>query len=120
MRSTTLAAAIGELSDWLEARDIPTVWLTVIPMPVRGGYVQMEPARQAYNDWLMTPGNVWGHRSTAPSSFRIPTGRAGSHPKYWKIVDLFGTPDGIHPADIGYEVMARCAEPAIYEALGVS
>lgn len=115
----TMQAAATELSDWLEARGIPTVWLGIHPFPRVSPYYAVHDAKRvAYNQWLTTPGNVWGDAIDCTPVLQDPANPGTMNPAYWKIVDLFGSPDGLHPNTAGYTTMAECAKPLILDALG--
>lgn len=114
----TVQAAVTELSDWLEARGIPTVWLGIHPFPRVSPYLVHDPVRVAYNDWLTTPGTVWGAAVDCTPVLEDPLNPGTMNPAYWKIVDLFGSPDGLHPNTPGYTAMAECVKPLILDALG--
>ena len=114
-----IQAAVTELSDWLEARGIPTVWMGIHPFP-QGQPRTWRTTRsaQAYNEWLTTPGNVLGHRGRLHARCSQDPANPGTmNPAYWKIVDLFGSPDGLHPNTAGYIAMAECVKPLILDAL---
>lgn len=113
----TMQAAILELSAWLEARGIPTVWLAVHPFPHVSPYQAHDERRLAYNEWLTTPGNVWGSAVDCSPALEDPAIPGTLNRSYWKIVDLFGSPDGVHPNSAGYTAMAECVKPLILDAL---
>ncbi len=113
----SMQAAVTELSAWLEARGIPTVWLGIHPFPYVSPYRQHEDKRVEYNQWLTTPGNVWGQAIDCTPVLEDPTRPGAMDPDYWKIVDLFGSPDGLHPNTAGYTVMAECVKPLVLDAL---
>lgn len=113
----TMQAAISELSAWLEARGIPTVWLGIHPFPHVSPYRQHEPRRLEYNQWLTTPGNVWGQAIDCTPVLEDSARPGTMDPAYWKIVDLLGNPDGLHPNTAGYTVMAECVKPLVLDAL---
>jgi lysophospholipase L1-like esterase len=112
-----LEAAVTELSDWLEARGVPTVWLAIHPFPRRSPYMAADPNRRTYNEWLTTPGNVWGNAIDCTPVLEDPADPGAMNPAYWKIVDIFGNPDGLHPNTAGYIEMAECVKPLILDAL---
>lgn len=112
-----IQAAVTELSDWLEARGIPTVWMGIHPFPRVSPYMAGNSIRQAYNEWLTTPGNVWGDAVDCSPVLQDPANPGTMNPAYWKIVDLFGSPDGLHPNTAGYITMAECVKPLILDAL---
>lgn len=115
----TMQATITELSDWLEARGIPTVWLGIHPFPDVSPYYAVHDAKRVeYNQWLTTPGNVWGDAIDCTPVLEDPANPGTMNPAYWKIVDLFGSPDGLHPNTAGYTAMAECVKPLILDALG--
>lgn len=114
----TMQAAVLELSAWLEARGIPTVWLGIHPFPHVSPYMAHDPRRVAYNEWLTTPGNLWGSAVDCTPVLQDPARPGTMNPAYWKIVDLFGSPDGLHPNTAGYTAMAECVKPLILDALG--
>lgn len=113
----SIQAAVIELSDWLEARGIPTVWLGIHPFPRVSPYMAHNGTRQVYNEWLTTPGNVWGTAVDCTPVLQDPANPGTMSPAYWKIVDLFGSPDGLHPNTAGYTAMAECTKPLILDAL---
>lgn len=113
----SIEAAVTELSDWLAARDIPTVWLGVHPFPHVSPYIVHDPARRAYNEWLTTPGNVHGVAVDCTPVLEDPARPGTMSPAYWKIVDLLGNPDGLHPNTAGYTAMAECVVPLVLDAL---
>jgi lysophospholipase L1-like esterase len=112
-----IQAAVTQLSDWLEARGVPTVWLGIHPFPKVSPYMAHNANRQAYNEWLTTPGNVWGAAVDCTPVLEDPANPGTMNPAYWKIVDLFGSPDGLHPNTAGYTTMAECVKPLILDAL---
>ena len=112
-----IEAAVTQLSDWLEARGVPTVWLGIHPFPKVSPYMAHNANRQAYNEWLTTPGNVWGAAVDCTPVLEDPANPGTMNPAYWKIVDLFGSPDGLHPNTAGYTTMAECVKPLILDAL---
>lgn len=112
-----IQAAVTELSDWLEARGVPTVWLGIHPFPRVSPYMAHDANRQAYNEWLTTPGNVWGSAVDCTPVLEDPANPGTMNPAFWKIVDLFGSPDGLHPNTAGYTTMAECVKPLILDAL---
>ena len=113
-----IQAELTSLSDYLEARDVPTVWLGVTPFPGISDYQVHNPARIAFNDWLTTPGNLWGTGIDCTSAIADPAYPEVMAPRYWEIVDIFGTPDGLHPNHAGYVAIADCVEPHLLAALG--
>lgn len=116
-----IKAAVLELSDWLEARGVPTVWVGFSPFPAVSDYSRyFTPARIAFNDWLATPGNVWGTGVDCTPAVSDPWAPEVLAPRFWKIVDIFGNPDGLHPNKDGYVALADCAEPHLLAALGAT
>jgi lysophospholipase L1-like esterase len=113
-----LQGVITELSGWLEARDIPTIWLAIHPMPSVSNYQVINPARIEYNAWLTGPGAVWGTAIDCTEAMQDPAVPGTLNLAFWDPVDIFGTPDGLHPNAAGYEVMAACVEPTILDVLG--
>jgi len=108
---------VSELSDWLEARGVPTVWVALNPFPSTSPYQAKEGRRSAYNEWLTTPGRVWGSTVDCTSVLEDPLQPATLRRDYWKVIDLFGNPDGVHPNTLGYEVMAGCVRPVVLDVL---
>lgn len=113
----TMQAAITELSAWLEERGIPTVWLAIHPFPHVSPYMAHQARRIAYNDWLTTPGNVWGQAIDCTPVLEDPARPGTMNPAFWKPADIFGNPDGLHPNTAGYTVMAECVKPLVLDAL---
>jgi lysophospholipase L1-like esterase len=113
----TMQAAVTELSDWLEARGIPTVWVGIHPFPHVSPYLVHDAKRVTYNEWLTTPGNLWGQAVDCTPVLQDPARPGTMNPAYWKIVDLFGSPDGLHPNSAGYTTMAECVKPLVLDAL---
>ncbi len=102
-----LTAAVQSLSDWLEERHVPTVWMTVHPLPTAGTYMWLQPVRQAYNEWLKG-GHVYGTVADCVPYVEDAANPDTLAPVYWWKVDIWGTVDGVHPNDAGYVELARC------------
>jgi len=115
-----LQGVITELSDWLEARGIPTVWVALHPLPSVSSYRVFEDARLEYNAWLTSPGAVWGTAVDCTEALQDPAQPGALHPGFWTPIDVFNTPDGIHPNHEGYVAMAECVRPAVLAALGAT
>jgi len=112
-----LKAVYTELSDWLEVRGVPTVWLGVTPFPGVSPYQAHNERRMEFNEWLTTPGNLWGTGIDCTWAVADPSAPDVMAPRYWKIVDLFGNPDGLHPNNDGYAALADCVEPPLLATL---
>lgn len=113
---SVIQAAVSELSAWLEANNVPTLWVTVHPLPTAGTYMWSQPARQAYNAWLKA-GNVTGDVVDCVPALEDPSRPDTLNPIYYERVDLWGTVDGVHPNTAGYQAMAACIQAAIPAAL---
>ncbi|CAN5492508.1 hypothetical protein BH10ACT3_BH10ACT3_13050 [soil metagenome] len=115
--AAVIRAAVMELSDWLEARGIPTLWVAVHPLPVVGTYMWTQPQRQAFNTWLES-GEVWGSTVNCSDAMSDPNAPDTMSPAYYWAVDIFGTKDGVHPNQEGYLAFGNCVAAAIPAALG--
>lgn len=111
-----IAPALVELSDWLREHDVPTLWVTVHPIAAAGNNLWIQPARQALNEW-MTSGVLWGDVADCGHSIEDPARPDTLDPRYYEIVDLFGSVDGVHPNQTGYEVWASCISEAALDAI---
>lgn len=114
---TDIEAAVSDLSDWLEARDVPTVWMTIHPLPTAGTYMWVQPARQAYNAWLKA-GNVHGIVADCVPYLDDPAHPDTMAPAYWWQVDIWGTIEGVHPNQAGYDQLGRCISDALPPTVG--
>jgi lysophospholipase L1-like esterase len=112
-----MQAAVVELDEWLAARGIDAVWLGIHPFPHSSPYRAHEARRVEYNEWLAAPGNVGGAGIDCTPVLQDPARPGTMNPAYWKIVDLFGNPDGLHPNTQGYTAMAECVKPLLLDAL---
>jgi lysophospholipase L1-like esterase len=112
-----MQAAVVELGEWLAARGIDAVWLGIHPFPHVSPYRAHEARRVEYNEWLAAPGNVGGAGIDCTPVLQDPARPGTMNPAYWKIVDLFGNPDGLHPNTQGYTAMAECVKPLVLDAL---
>lgn len=113
----SMIAEVSELSDWLEARGVPTVWVGVNPFPHVSPYMAKDARRVAYNEWLTTPGNVWGDAVDCTTALEDPARPGTLAPAFWNVIDLEGNPDGIHPNNAGYHAMAGCVRPVVLDVL---
>ncbi len=114
----TIQQAVLEMSDWLEARGIPTIWVAVHPMPYTSSHMAFQENRIAYNDWLMTTEELWGTTVDCTPAMEQPERPGTLHRAYWHELDLFGNYDGTHPNEAGYKAMARCVEPVVRAVVG--
>jgi len=114
--AATIQAAVTELSNWLQANQVPTLWVAVQPLSTAGSYMWSYPVRQAYNAWL-TSGNVWGRTVNCAGVLQDPAVPDTLNPIYWQRVDLFGHIDGVHPNQAGYDVFGQCVADAATQAL---
>lgn len=110
-----MTAEVQRMSDWLEERGVPTVWVALHPMPSASRQWHVQDSRIAYNEWL-TSADLWGHAVDCTPSLEHP-GQPGSlHRSFWTYADLTNV-DGVHMNRAGYETMARCVEPVIQQAI---
>jgi lysophospholipase L1-like esterase len=107
-----VSTAVRELSDWLRDRDIPTLWVAMHPFARAGNYMWADPARRAFNTWLGS-GEVWGRVVDCTPQLEDPLVPGTLDPRFYEIVDLFGSVDGVHPNMDGYRVFARCISAAV-------
>jgi lysophospholipase L1-like esterase len=114
----TLQGVVLELSDWLEARGVPTIWVAVHPIPYTSNYMAIQENRIAYNDWLTSSEELWGTAVDCTPAMEQPERPGTLHRSFWSQIDIWGNFDGIHPNTAGYEAMARCVEPVIREVVG--
>jgi lysophospholipase L1-like esterase len=112
-----VTAEVAALSDWLEERGVPTLWVAVNPFPHVSPYMAKDDRRRAYNEWLTTPGNVWGDTVDCTTALEDPARPGTLAPQFWSIIDLLGNPDGVHPNVAGYEAMASCVRPVLLDVL---
>ncbi len=116
----THAVAVSEmqdevraLSDWLEAREVPTIWVAVQPMAADSAYWFVQERRVEYNQWLLGTGELWGTAVDCTSALEDPSEPDALRSEFFTYLDIWGTVDGIHMNDAGYTAMARCLEPEI-------
>lgn len=123
-----MEAAVTEISQYLEAKGVDAAFVTIHPLPDKrsnlankpDGYQYYTPARLAYNQWLMTPGNVTGTVIDCTAVLQDPTNPDYMNPTFWKIIDLFGNSDGLHMSTVGYMVYAQCVADGIMPVLNPS
>jgi lysophospholipase L1-like esterase len=101
----TLIAAEQTLMAQAHAHHINYVCSTFPPVNAAGDY---EATRQQLNAFLRTPGNGCDGLVDQDLALRDPGNRAVLAPAY------FGTADGIHPNDAGYEAIAGAVNLAIF------
>ena len=112
-----LKTAVSVVSQYLAAKNIPVIWMTMHPVPNTGGWSQQMAAdRLAYNDWLMQPGNVVGTVVDSTPALQDPSDHGWLNPAYYRAVALGGY-DPLHPSDAGYKVLAGLEEAALERLL---
>jgi len=111
--ASTVQGAVVELADWLRDRQVQTIWVTVVPLSVRGNYLWTYPQRQSFNDWLRSGGPGWGTTVDCVPALENPNQPDVLNPAYEEIVDIFGNVDGIHPNPAGARAFAACVAAAL-------
>lgn len=114
----TLRDEVLALSEWLEERGVPTIWVAIHPIPRVSNYMVIQENRIAYNEWLTTSGEPWGTTVDCTEAMEQPEVPGTLHRSFWSQIDIWGNFDGIHPNTAGYQAMARCVEPVIREVVG--
>ena len=104
---------VRALSDWLEAREVPTLWVAVQPIAKDSAYWFVQEQRVAYNDWLLGTDELWGSAVGCTSVLEDPSEPDSLRSEFFTYLDIWGNVDGIHMNDAGYHAMARCLEPEI-------
>ena len=100
------------LDEWLRARDVPTIWVAIHPMAFPSAYWFVQENRVAYNEWLLTSGEVSGTKVDCTAALEDPARPDALRPTFFTYLDLFNI-DGIHMNADGYDALARCLEPEI-------
>ena len=108
-----LQAEVRALSDWLEARGVPTIWVAVHPMAFPSAYWFVQDNRVAYNEWLLTSDEVWGTTVDCTAVLEDPSQPDSLRSAFFTYLDIWGNVDGIHMNGDGYDALARCLEPEI-------
>lgn len=110
--------AVQQLSDWLAASDIPTVWIPIAPIAGKSSYMSVQGERQAFNAWLAS-GAVHGTTIDCNPEISDPARPDTLNPTYYEFVDIFGNVDGVHPNQAGFKLIGECIAAKI-DALGVA
>lgn len=106
-----LTTAVAELSAATAALGVPTLWVTMHPVPVTGGAASLTPSIQAYNEWLTTPDSVAGPVVDCMPDLQDADRPGSLDPKFYRTGDLF-KPDSIHLNSLGYQTFAACVATA--------
>lgn len=116
--ASEVITALDALDQKLQARGVPTVFLTITPVSDGTPWVAAHQAdRQTINNWMRTPGNLHGTVVDCASVLESAPGSDVLAKKYWNYTDWLGTIDILHPNDAGFEVVADCIQPSILAAL---
>ena len=111
--------AIDALDEQLHARGVPAVFLTITPVSNATLWFPAHQAdRQAVNNWMKTPGNMYGTVVDCGPSIESSPGSDALAPKYWNYTDMFGTIDLLHPNEAGFAAIADCITPTVLAAAG--
>lgn len=99
--------AVEQLSDWLEAEGIPTVWIPIAPIAGKSSYMSVNGERQAFNAWLSS-GVVHGDVVDCNPEISDPARPDTLNPTYYEFVDVWGNVDGVHPNQAGFRLIGEC------------
>lgn len=122
--SAQIIASVSGLSNYLSDKNVKIVWVAQQPPPKPSGQADnwstdMITARNEYNQWLTTPGNVTGNVVNCTASLQDPSQPGWLNPNYYRIIgDLFTQQvDTKHLNDAGYQALANCVQTKIQSIL---
>lgn len=123
--SAQIIQAVRGINTYLSDKNVKVVWVAQQPPPKPNGQASawsaaMLTARNEYNSWLTTPGNVAGTVADCTTALQDPSQPGWLNPNFYRIVQLDWFTQEVdikHLNDNGYTAFAGCVQAKIQSTL---